>query len=174
MNVEEQLAARVEGSVVVMGIGNPMRGDDAAGSLVARRITPRPGVCVIDAEDVPEAHVAAAVRRQPDTIILIDAVDFGSTPGAIAFLERDQLANYWPTTHRTPLTFLIGILEEATRARVFAIGIQPGRTGLLEPVSNAVAASVGAVAGLLNEALARNRAAAGPVPASSRVGEAPA
>ena len=33
MDLQEQLATAMQGNVVVMGIGNPCRGDDAAGSL---------------------------------------------------------------------------------------------------------------------------------------------
>ena len=39
MNLQEQLASAIQGNVVVMGIGNPCRGDDAAGSLVAQQIS---------------------------------------------------------------------------------------------------------------------------------------
>jgi len=56
MDLQEQLASQIQGNVVIMGIGNPCRGDDAAGSLVARQIRDAPGVRVIDAQDVPEDY----------------------------------------------------------------------------------------------------------------------
>src|SRR5208283_1501112 len=58
MDLHEQLATGIQGNVVVMGIGNPCRGDDAAGSLVAQKLSVLwpghpghdvPGVRVIDA-----------------------------------------------------------------------------------------------------------------------------
>ena len=61
MNPLEQLAAWIQGEVVVMGIGNPLRGDDAAGSMVARRIAAPPGVSVIDAQEVPEDYFSLVV-----------------------------------------------------------------------------------------------------------------
>ena len=108
MNFEEQLAAGLEGVVVVMGIGNPSRGDDAAGSLAARRIEAAPGVCVIDAQDVAEDYLLRVVNQRPDTIVLIDSVDLDSAPGSVAFLDRDQIADYWPSTHRMPMSFAHG------------------------------------------------------------------
>lgn len=152
--MEEQLAAWIEGAVVVMGIGNALRGDDAAGSLVARQVTARPGVCVIDAQAVPEDSLPMVVNRQPDTIVLIDTVDLGSVPGSVALLDRDQIAGYWPSTHRVPMSLLMSVLEHETHARVFAIGIQPADTEFLNSISDAVTASIAHVAGMLNRVLA--------------------
>ena len=173
MNFEEQLATGLEGVVVVMGIGNPLRGDDAAGSLAARRIA-GPGVCVIDAQDVPEDHLLRVVNEHPDTIVLIDSVDMDCAPGSVAFLDRDQVAGYWPSTHRMPLSLLMGILERETHARVVGIGIQPAHTEFLKPLSNAVAASVAHVAGILNGALTRGRTAPQGARAGFLEGEVPA
>jgi len=155
VNFEEQLATGLEGAVVVMGIGNPLRGDDAAGSLAARRILGSPGVSVIDAQDVPENYLLRVVNQQPDTIVLIDSVDMDSAPGAVALLDRDQIAGYWPSTHRMPISLLMKILGQETHAHVIGIGIQPAHTEFLRPMSDAVAASVAYVAGMLNSALAR-------------------
>jgi hydrogenase 3 maturation protease len=174
MNFEEQLATGLEGVVVVMGIGNPVRGDDAAGSLAARRIVGLPGVHVIDTQDVPEDYLLRVVSQRPDTIVLIDSVDLNSAPGSVAFLERDQMAEYWPSTHRMPVSLLMGILAQETHARVIGIGIQPAHTEFLRPPSEAVAASVAHVADMLNGALARGRTAAHAVFAGSLEGEVPA
>ncbi len=171
MNPDEQLAARMQGVVVVMGIGNPLRGDDAAGSLVARRIVASPGACVIDAQDVPENYLPLVVNQLPNTIVLIDSVNLDSAPGSVALLDRDQIAGYCPSTHRAPLSLLMGILEHETRARVFAIGIQPVHTEFLRPMSDAVAAGVAHVAGMLNRALAASRASRHGVAAGSLRGE---
>jgi len=39
MDLKEQLATEIHGHVVVVGIGNPCRGDDAAGSMVAEKLS---------------------------------------------------------------------------------------------------------------------------------------
>jgi hydrogenase 3 maturation protease len=159
MNFEEQLAAGLEGVVVVLGTGNPMRGDDAAGSLVAREIVCPPGAHAIDAEEVPEDYVSQVINLQPDTIVVIDSVDLGAAPGSVAFLDVDQLAQYWPSTHRMPIGLLMRFLEREAHARVIGIGIQPEHTGFSQPLSEPVRASVQQVAAILNDALARGRLA---------------
>ena len=156
MTFEEQLAAGLEGEVVVVGIGNPMRGDDAAGSLVARQIACPSGPRVIDAEDVPESYVPQIVDQRPDTVVLIDSVDLGAAPGSVAFLDADQLAKYWPSTHRMPIGLLMKILEREAHARVIGIGIQPAHTEFSKPLSEPVRASVQHLAAILSDSLARS------------------
>jgi hydrogenase maturation protease HycI len=160
MNLQEQLAARIQGNVVVMGIGNPFRGDDAAGSLVARRISDAPGVLVIDTQDVPEDYLCLVVKQQPDTVVLIDSVDLDSAPGSIALLDKDQVAGYWPSTHRVPICLLMNYLERETNARIFLLAIQPRQTVFLEPMSAEVSSSVTRIADVLNSVLAMRRMSA--------------
>ena len=161
MDLQEQLATGIQGNVVVMGIGNPCRGDDAAGSLLAQLISDVPGVRVIDAQDVPENYVRQVVGEGPDTVVLIDSVDLKSAPGSVAFLDKDQVAGYWPSTHRVPLTLLMDYLERDTHAHIFLIAVQPRRTGFMQPMSGEVHASVVGIAGVLNDVfeVARRRRA---------------
>jgi hydrogenase 3 maturation protease len=160
MNLQEQLASWIQGTVVILGIGNPCLGDDAAGSLVARRIREAPGVRVIDAQDVPEDYLCLVVNQQPDTVVLLDAVELDSAPGAVAILDKDQMAGYWPSTHRVPLCLLMNYLEQESHARIFLIAIQPRQTGFLEPASAEVQASVAHIADVLNSLLEMPRMAA--------------
>ena len=161
MNLHAQLATKIRGDVVVMGIGNPCRGDDAAGSLVARQmIHDAPGVRVIDAQDVPEDYLTQVVNQGPDTVVLIDSVDLNSAPGSVALLDKDQLAVYWPSTHRVPISLLMNYLEQETHARVLLIAIQPRQTAFLEPMSGEVRASVAGMVDVLKSVLERPRVSA--------------
>ena len=153
MDLQEQLASRIQGNVVIMGIGNPCRGDDAAGSVVARRISDAPGVRVIDAQDVPEDYLCLVVNQRPDTVVLIDSVDLDSAPGSVALLDKDQMAGYWPSTHRVPMRLLMDYLARETNARTFLIAIQPRHTVFLEPMSEEVYASVARLAEVLDSVL---------------------
>jgi len=157
MNLQEQLAVAMQGTVVVMGIGNPCRGDDAAGSLVARKINDVPGMHVIDAQDVPENYLCQVADQRPDTVVLIDCVDLKSAPGSVALLDKDQTAAYWPSTHRVPVSLLMNFLERGAPTRVHLIAIQPRQTDFSRPMSEEVSSSVEAVAGLLREVFAVQR-----------------
>jgi hydrogenase 3 maturation protease len=153
MDLRRQLAAGIQGNVVVIGIGNPCRGDDAAGSLVAQQISDAPGVRVIDAQDVPENYLCQVVGEEPDTVVLIDSVDLNSSPGSVALLDKDQVAGYWPSTHRVPLSLLMDYLERETHARLCLIAIQPRQTAFLQPISAEVSSSVEGIADVLKGVL---------------------
>jgi hydrogenase 3 maturation protease len=174
MNLREQLSSAIEGNVVVMGIGNPSRGDDAAGSRVAGQIRGAPGVRVIDAQDVPENYLGQVTDQCPDTVVLIDSVDMKSEPGSVAFLDGNQTAAYWPSTHRAPISLLVDYVERTTRARVFVIAIQPRQTDFLQPVSGEVLSSVEGIARMLNDVLANRRMPASAQCATSGRGAVPA
>jgi hydrogenase 3 maturation protease len=160
MQLQDQLVNRIQGRVAIVGVGNPCRGDDAAGSLAVRQISPGPGVCVIDAQDVPEHYLGQVTAHRPDTIVLIDAVDLGSPPGSVALLEKDQVTLYQPSTHHMPLSLTMSYLEQESHAGVFLIAIQPHQTVFMQPVSEEVAAAAADIAGMLNHILALPRMAA--------------
>jgi hydrogenase 3 maturation protease len=150
VTLELELAARLSGTVVVVGVGNPLRGDDGAGCLVARRLAGAAGVSVLETEEVPESFVGDIAAAGPDTVVLVDAVDLGARPGAMALLERDQVALYSPTTHRLPLSLVMDVVHRRTCADVFLIGIQPADVAFGAAVSPEVSATVEVVAGLLS------------------------
>lgn len=153
MSLPEQLRERLTGKLAVVGVGNSLRGDDAAGCRVAQRLRPTAQASVFVAGDVPESVLFQVVAARPDTVVFIDAADLGAAPGAVALLEQDQLTGYCPTTHRVPLRLLMDILRREARADVFLLAIQPGRIDLGSPISSRVEASVALLAEALQEIL---------------------
>ncbi len=128
--------------VVLVGIGNPLRGDDAAGCLVARRLEGTPGVTVVVSDETPERDVPRIVDLRPDLVILADAVAMGRPPGTVEAVEPCALAGYLPSTHRLPLALLADILRRASSAEVVVLAIQPARVELGAGVGPEVAAAV--------------------------------
>jgi hydrogenase 3 maturation protease len=162
MSLEKALAGRLGDEVTVVGVGNPLRGDDGAGPLVARGLRRVPGLRVVEAEEVPESHLARITAGPPDTIVLVDAVDLGAAPGAVALLRTSNLAAFAPTTHHVPLDLLATFLARETGAEVLVLAIQPGRTTLGAQITPAVEEAAALVAGALNRVIeSRSRAAAG-------------
>jgi hydrogenase 3 maturation protease len=143
------LADRLTGRVVLVGIGNPLLGDDAAGCLVARGVRGTPGIEVVESEDVPERDVLRIASARPDVVVLADAVELGAPPGGVAVVDPDTLAGYAPTTHRVPLSLIATLLRRATAADVFVLAIQPRHLMPGVAVSPEVARSVEALVGIL-------------------------
>lgn len=149
MTFPDELAARLAGNVVVVGVGNPLRGDDAAGCLLARRLQGHCAARVIEAEEVPESFTGDIAAAVPDTVVLVDAVDLGAQPGAVAVIEREQVARYAPTTHRLPLSLVMDVVQRRTGADVLLIAVQPARADFGAAMTAEVSDTVERLAGIL-------------------------
>lgn len=154
MTLAAQLAERLTGRVVVLGIGNPLRGDDGAGVRVAELLAEAAGALVINAGESPEDHLGRVVSARPDVVLLIDAVDLGATPGSLTLLARPGLHDHKPATRGVSLVALADFLGKATGADVLLLAIQPGRIALGGGLSAEVDSSVTALATLLGAMLA--------------------
>jgi hydrogenase 3 maturation protease len=142
-DLEEFLKKRDK--LVILGIGNQLRGDDFSGSLVARKlnqILENEQITIIDGETVPENFTGQIKKENPSHIILIDAADMGKTPGYVKLIKKDEIAQYNISTHAMPLSFLIKYLKHTTDARIILIGIQPKEMRLEEKVSHQVYQSI--------------------------------
>ncbi len=147
----DRLAELLVGRICVVGIGNRLAGDDGAGSVVAERLTGRLAGRVIDAGIAPENHLEPIVRDEPDTVLFVDAVDFGGRPGSVRMLDARTLAAGGVSTHATSLGVIHDYLSARSPARVVLVGIQPGRLRLGAALSEEVATSVEAIASFIED-----------------------
>lgn len=161
------LARRLRGRVLVIGIGNPMRGDDVVGCQVARQLRqlahehPTPNLAVLVVEDVPESFAGPALAAHPDVVVLVDAVDLHAPPGSAALIDAESLGNGAAVTHRTPLRVLAQYLAHEARADVCLLGIQPANVAWGAALSPAVAAAARDTAAILLDAIRCAARAAG-------------
>ena len=74
------------GPALVIGLGNPDRGDDAVGHTVARRVAALrlPGIQVVERED-PTSLIDLWGDR--DLAVVVDAVSSNRVPGTLVMLE---------------------------------------------------------------------------------------
>ncbi|MDM7995110.1 MAG: hydrogenase 3 maturation endopeptidase HyCI [Acidobacteriota bacterium] len=153
-DIRTDLSRRLKGKVLLIGVGNSLRGDDGAGPAVLALLEGKVNAGLLDAGETPESYLSTIQDAGADTIVLIDAANFGAAPGDLAILEPEDIAHCALSTHQMPLDlFLRFIREESGAADVFALGIQPEHIGFGEPMSPAVADSVRALAKVLQELL---------------------
>jgi hydrogenase maturation protease len=139
---------------VVIGVGNRMRRDDAAGPLVIDRLAVKAmtGVRLVEVTgDAPEIINAwRGVRRA----VVVDAVVSGGTPGEV---HRVDAHGGVPSNWRSASTHLVGLAEAVELATVLecfpeelvvygieAKNVGPGE-GLSRPVAKAMDDLVDAV-----------------------------
>jgi hydrogenase 3 maturation protease len=138
----ERLAPWRAAKVVILGIGNPLKGDDAAGSLVCARLSGRVPATVIDAGGVPENYIGPVLRAAPEVLLVVDAVDFGGPPGQIRVCTPDEIEPRAFSTHALSLHLALDLIRRARRLEVYVMGIQAGTMklgdGLSAPVQEAV------------------------------------
>ncbi|MEF2071154.1 hydrogenase maturation peptidase HycI [Consotaella aegiceratis] len=140
-------------SGIVFTVGNVLRGDDAAGPMLAERLEadPAPGWTVIDGGQTPENHTHAVRAAKPERVLLVDAAEMGLEPGEMRLIDEAAVVEHFLiTTHAIPLSFLIQSLRESVPEILF-LGIQPQGTGFYEPVSPAVEKAVATLHGLLRD-----------------------
>ncbi|HTY64421.1 MAG TPA: hydrogenase 3 maturation endopeptidase HyCI [Acidobacteriota bacterium] len=154
-DIRTELSRLLKGNVLLIGIGNTLRGDDSAGPALIGLLEGKVKAGLLDAGEVPESYFGRILDAQPDTIAVIDAADFGGAPGDLALLEADDIAGRSVSTHQLPLSLFFRLIKRCSRAEVFALGIQPERITFGEPMSPAVASSVNALAELLQDLLGK-------------------
>lgn len=153
-----QLEARLRGRVCLAGVGETTAGDDALGVALAEALAPLHSETVIvhHAGNRPETTLAVVEEQRIDSVLFLDAVDFGAAPGSVTLLDAPEIISRYPqvSTHKLSIGLLARLLSANDRTRVALLGVQPGSLRLGFPLTPAVADSVDALAGLLRQLLA--------------------
>ncbi len=120
----------LRGKVAILGFGNRLWRDDGAGSVLAERLKAlHPEAPVFDGGMVPENFLEKVAAAEPDSILLVDAADFGGEPGQCRALAGEDLAFTGLSTHAGSPQMLAAYLEARTGAEVKMLAIQPGDVG---------------------------------------------
>ncbi|HSC58262.1 MAG TPA: HyaD/HybD family hydrogenase maturation endopeptidase [Gemmatimonadales bacterium] len=145
---------------VVIGLGNPLMGDDGIGLALLARLTEgwevEPAATLVDGGTwgmnlLPTIEDAGR-------LILLDAINVGAAPGTVVELARHQIPRFLATKispHQVDLRDVLAVAElrRTLPEDTIAIGLQPAVVALSEMltpvvqdrVDEAVAAVVGAL-----------------------------
>ncbi|HET6498581.1 MAG TPA: HyaD/HybD family hydrogenase maturation endopeptidase [Coriobacteriia bacterium] len=151
----------MSGRILILGIGNPLMGDEGVGVRVAealmRDYTPSDDVEILDAGTMGLGMMG--LFRERDLVIVVDAVDHtGHEPGTVVIMTPEELA---PTQvlHSLHDLRLVNVLEAASltgiQPDVICVGVQvtriePWVTSLTPAVDASLPAAVSAVLDLLS------------------------
>jgi hydrogenase 3 maturation protease len=115
--------------VGIVGIGNDLRGDDAVGSYLVRRLNAnlheRETLLIVDAGPAPENFTGLLRRFKPDLVILIDAADMTQAPGSIQCIPWQDSIGLSASTHSLPLYLFGQYLKQELKCEIVLLGIQP-------------------------------------------------
>jgi hydrogenase maturation protease len=145
ISVIDEIKKAAETGACFVGVGNELRGDDAAGlvlfdSLKESLDPARHGF--IRAEDIIESYITDIVQDPRDTVIIIDAAA-GIGPGSLIFGLFNEHGDSGLSTHRMALRLTGKILNEnGKQAYLLGIGVRDTdyRMGLNEETAADVSA----------------------------------
>ncbi|MDD4899386.1 MAG: hydrogenase 3 maturation endopeptidase HyCI [Candidatus Omnitrophica bacterium] len=153
MEFFEHLKAHLKGRVVILGIGNSLKSDDALGSLLAIRLQGKAPFIVYDAASTPENYLGKIIRDNPDNVVIIDAADFGGKPGEYRILEGEEVktVNLY-STHNASLSLTINYLQSHIKADIIILIVQPKSISFGDKISPEIAQTLEELEGLFNGA----------------------
>jgi hydrogenase 3 maturation protease len=132
----KELEAKLNGKTVILGIGNPLRADDAWGLLLTEKLLGKIRHVVFVVQTAPENFLGRVVKEKPDVVLCIDAVDFGGRVAELRLFDLDSIEtkNLF-FTHNTSLKLLADYLRESIKTKLYLLAIQPGNTAFNEKMS---------------------------------------
>lgn len=139
----DELQARIaDKKVLLLGVGDRRHEDDGVGSYLVRRLQKKIRIPSLDAGDVPENYIGQIESSGADFLLIVDAADFGASPGEIALFELGELKKMGGVTHSANLPLLLEVIPKDRRPEALLVAIQPGvigpGKGLSEPVRDSL------------------------------------
>lgn len=119
-------------------MGNPLRGDDVFGIIVAEKIKKlinNDNILVLNCEATPELYTGKIIEFDPEVIIFIDTIFFEGKPGDIIIAEGEETAGTITSNHNLPIKVLINYIKKIINTETIIIGIQPSHLLLGEKPS---------------------------------------
>jgi hydrogenase maturation protease len=102
-------------NILVIGIGNAYRGDDAAGLIAARRVRQQVPECGSVIEHAGEGAALMELWKDADTVIVIDAMRSGAAPGTVRRFDAEL--GPLPTSMFRGSTHAFGLAEAIELSR---------------------------------------------------------
>ena len=142
-------------TMLVLGIGHPDRGDDAAGPLVAAALEDVPGVVARGVTSDPSAILTDPLWDTAAPVYLVDTVRTGSRPGTVHRWSGARLRAHLPATgggtHDLGIATTLQLAAALDRLppQLTVIGVEGSRFDLGAPPSRPVRHAIAIVAASL-------------------------
>jgi hydrogenase 3 maturation protease len=143
--------------IAVLCVGNDMRGDDAAGVLVYEELSqldlPEDKIVLFNGGVLPENYTKPIRESGVSHLLMIDAAEFGGKTGDFRFFRPEEIKGSSYSTHTLPLSIFLRFIGTITETKLGIIGIQPGKTELVEPPDERIVSSAKIMAAELSQVI---------------------
>jgi len=140
-----------QGKVVIIGIGNILRSDDGFGPALISGLKDKIKAVCINAGTAPENYTGKIIQANPDTILIVDAVDLDKKPGEFEILKKDDIIKSGFSTHDISPNMFIEYLEHQTQADIYMLGLQPENLSFGEEMSDNIKAALKKISTLIQD-----------------------
>jgi len=146
MATHEQFTAGLDklrnSNTLILTIGNILKGDDAIGPLLYQQLKGKLCVEIIDAGTVPENYIQPIIKKAPENLLIIDAVDFAAQAGTIRLFESSQLSSLIISTHSLSPRIFVDMIMQEIDVHAYFLGVQPAQTSIGQSLSPEVAGAL--------------------------------
>jgi len=162
MKWEEDLKSWLKGSrkVLVMGIGNPLGGDDNLGNSMIDALKSLPqikGVTLLRCDTIPENFTGRIRRLKPDHVIIIDASEINGRWGEAALIPPSEIKGIPISNHSLPINLLSEYVQETIGTKVMMLAVQPKEMSYSDQLSKEIEGAVTVISKKLFEILSVRR-----------------
>jgi hydrogenase maturation protease len=134
----------VDGAVLLLGVGNPLLGDDGVGLALLEELTavPEPGVEYVDGGTQGLALLGRIAGKR--ALLIVDAVKTGAAPGTVHALQgtaaMERAGRGATTAHETNAGELLAAaaLLGVAPAEIAIVGVEPERLQIGMGLTDAV------------------------------------
>jgi hydrogenase maturation protease HycI len=159
----ECLTERLNGaeSLVILGVGSFLKSDDAAGVIITEKLKETfnsKRLCtagIFTGESAPENYTGKIKKSNPDHLLILDAADMGKEPGAIGFIELDQIGETSFSTHMLPIKIMLDYIQKEINCGIIILGIQPESLLFAGEVTPKVSDSIDYVASVMERIITK-------------------
>ena len=125
-DIEAFLGIKSGKRVAIVGIGSPIRGDDAVGLYVLELLKDEKlgDTLLLRTETVPESFTGNLRDFNPTHVILVDAANFGGVPGEVKMISTKDISSARLSTHNLPLNIYADFVRTSICPNLILLGIQ--------------------------------------------------
>lgn len=145
--------------IMFLGVGSELRGDDAAGIITAAELkkhiksVKKKKISIVMGDTAPENLTGQIIRFNPESLVIIDAADFGKQAGTVKIFDPDGISGVSFSTHRLPFKIMADYLRQSINCQITIIGIQAKNLAFATQPSKQVKASAKQLAKVILEVL---------------------
>lgn len=121
----EELAQEVSGRTAVVGVGAAGSGDGGVGPMVVELLTKAGIDSAIEGGPSPELDAWRIRDLAPASVVFIDAIDFGGSPGDVALMRTAEVGEKTLDSRKSSAATRLRCVEEGLKAKCFLVAVQP-------------------------------------------------